>query len=95
MIIKEMSIRELSLSGADLENFDIVAIRDKKRNKDRGYFISHKYAREVEKFIQQKKRLKEKETQAKIKKLMSFAGMISDSSLKNATIQSIKGSRKF
>ena len=94
MTIAEMSIRELSLSGEGLEKNDIIRIRDKKRKKTRGIFVSQRYSTSVEKFLVKKMAQEKKERQKNIKKFMSFAGMMSGA-FGEQTIQEIKGNMKI
>ena len=47
-IMEQISISEIQRNLHTLDNFDIIEVIDKKRNKVKGYFVESKYASFVE-----------------------------------------------
>jgi len=68
-----MSIRELTRNGNMFGEYDYIDIEDKKSHEYKGVFISAQYADDVKKFLDKKLA---KEKQAKIDRLMQFAGTV-------------------
>jgi len=58
--MEQISISEIQRNLHILDNFDIIEVIDKKRNKIKGYFIESKYASLVEELS---KRVEEKKKQ--------------------------------
>jgi hypothetical protein len=65
----KIGIRELVRDTSILDKYDIIKIVDKKSHKLKGIFISSEYAKEVEKFLEEKKK---KEVQEKLDALNSI-----------------------
>ena len=61
-----IGIRELVKDSSILDKYDYIRIEDKKSHKLKGVFISNKYAKEIEEFLEKKKR---KEIQEKLNAL--------------------------
>ncbi|WP_292662738.1 hypothetical protein [Nitratifractor sp.] len=61
--MNRISISEVQRNLHKLDDFDIVEIVDKKRNKVKGYFIESKYASLVEEIAQKVEALKKNGTQ--------------------------------
>jgi len=57
--MEQISISEIQRSLHKLNDFDIIEVIDKKRNKIKGYFIESKYASLVEELAQKVKKKKE------------------------------------
>jgi len=68
--MQQVSVSDIQRNLHKLDNFDIIEIVDKKRNKIKGYFIESKYASFVEELVQ-----KVKQTQ---KKPVSLRGVLQE-----------------
>ena len=64
-----IGIRELVKDSSLLDKYDYIRIEDKKSHKLKGIFISNKYAKEIEEFLEKKK---QKEIQEKLDALDSI-----------------------
>jgi hypothetical protein len=81
-----IGIRELSRNTKIMDNYDYIEIEDKKTHEKKGLLISPKYAEEFKKLLDEKINA---EKQAKVNKIMQFAG-IANGEFTNLTKQDIK-----
>ncbi len=86
MTTKTISIRDLVREGKKITKYDYVDIEDKKTKQYKGIFVSYRYAEEVKKFLEKKRK-------DKINKIMKFSGMASGL-FKKKDIQSVKSIKK-
>ena len=66
-----VGMRDLARNLNTLDGYDYVKVEDKKTHKQKGLYISQKYADDVEKYIQDKIM---QERQAKLDRLKPFIG---------------------
>ena len=67
----KIGLRELARNSNILDGYDYVEVEDKKTHEYKGLFISPKYAEEFKAFLDDKV---SKEQQAKLDRLMKYAG---------------------
>ncbi len=68
-VTTKLGIRDITRNFSILDNYDYVKIEDKKAHKTKGFFVSQKYADEVKKLLEKKKR---KDKIEKFNKLMEY-----------------------
>ena len=61
--MQQIGISEIQRNLHKLDNFDIVEVIDKKRDKVKGYFIDKKYASVIQELIRQQRAIKNQSTQ--------------------------------
>ena len=83
----KVGIRELVRDTSLLDRYDYIEIEDKKTHRSKGIFVSGRYAKDVEKFIEEKEREK---IQEKLDALKSFAGSLTGVLGDDVSIQSVK-----
>lgn len=81
-----LSIRELSRSGEELQQFDYVDIEDRKSRRYKGVFVPAPHAQAVKEFLEEKLRLERK---AKSQALSRFAGLATGE-IGEAAVQDLK-----
>jgi len=83
----KIGIRELVRDTSILDRYDYIEIEDKKTHKSKGIFVSGKYVKDIEKFLEEKE---QKQIQEKLDALNSFAGSLTGMLGDEVSIQSIK-----
>jgi len=63
--MQQISISEIQRNLHNLDNFDIIEVIDKKRNKVKGYFIESKYASFVEELSKKVEKTNQKQPSLK------------------------------
>ena len=61
--MQQIGISEIQRNLHKLDNFDIVEVIDKKRDKVKGYFVDKKYAHAIQELIKQQRAIENKSTQ--------------------------------
>ena len=60
--MQQIGISEIQRNLHKLDNFDIVEVIDKKRDKVKGYFVDKKYAHAIKQLIEQQRVINAKST---------------------------------
>jgi len=82
----KIGIRELVKDTSILDKYDYIEIEDKKTHKSKGIFVSGKYAKDIEKFLEEKEK---KGIQEKLDAINNIVPLPAGT-LVNQSIQSIK-----
>ena len=73
--MEQISISEIQRNLQNLNDFDIIEVIDKKRNKIKGYFIESKYASLVEELSQKVQKKKKNKRKSAAGSLHAYANL--------------------